>query len=179
MYMIQYPPSETESSEDEPSYFTPSKPERSSSRYSSGSPSRRHHRRRQTPSRSGSSTPIPSSSAHNHKLNLRRPDSILETLSQLWQHSGATGLWKATNATFIYNVLVKAIESWTRSLLCALLNLPDPSALAGGPSEIVASAIGGLDVMDSPSPLISLGVAVTAAGIAGVLLSPLDLVRTR
>lgn len=88
-------------------------------------------------------------------------------------------MWKATNATFIYNVLVKAVESWTRSLLCALLNLPDPSALANGPSELVAAAMGGLDVADSPSPLASLGIAVAAAGIAGVLLSPLDIVRTR
>lgn len=76
-------------------------------------------------------------------------------------------------------MLVKAIESWTRSLLCALLNLPDPGALAGGPSEAVASAMGGLDIMDSPSPLASLGVAVAAAGIAGILLAPLDLIRTR
>lgn len=88
-------------------------------------------------------------------------------------------MWKATNATFIYNVLVKAVESWTRSLLSALLNLPDSSALANGPSEIVAGAIGGLDVADSPSPLISLGVAVAASATAGVLLLPLDIVRTR
>ena len=103
----------------------------------------------------------------------------METLGALWTQSGATGLWKATNATFVYNVLAKALESWTRSLLCAVLNLPDPSALSAGPSEIVASVMGGLDVTDSPSPFVSLAVAVTAAGIAGVLLSPLDLVRTR
>ena len=104
---------------------------------------------------------------------------MIEVLSQLWQQSGATGLWKATNASFIYNVLSKALESWTRSLLCALINLPDPSALVNGPSEIVASAMGGLDVTDSPSPWASLGIAVLAAGISGVLLAPLDLVRTR
>lgn len=179
--------SETESDDDEPSYFTSSRP----ARYVDDSPSRRHGhdhaRRRQAtpPSRSRSATPVPSSSSsassspYTPKLNLRRPDSVLETLSQLWQHSGATGLWKATNATFIYNVLVKALEGWTRSLLCALLNLPDPSALAGGPSEIVAAAIGGLDVADSPAPWASLGIAVAAAGIAGVLLSPLDMIRTR
>ena len=88
-------------------------------------------------------------------------------------------MWKATNATFIYNVLSKAIESWTRSLLSALLNLPDPSALVGGPSDIAASALGGLDVLDSPSPWTSLAVAVAASSIAGLLLAPLDLVRTR
>jgi len=176
---LQYPASsETESEGDEPSYFTPTKPQRSRSRYADESPSRRRPRRRQTPpSRSDSATPVPST--YGHKLSLRRPDSILEVLSQLWQQSGATGLWRATNATFIYNVLSKATESWTRSLLSALFNLPDPSALSGGPSEIVASVMGGLDVSDSPSPMVSLGIAVASAGIAGILLAPLDLVRTR
>lgn len=178
-----YPLSETESSEDEPSYFTPTKPpQRSSSRYDNGSPRRRHSRRRPSPpSRTGSSTPIPGQSddLYAQKLNIRNPDSVMEVLSQLWQHSGATGLWKATNATFLNNILVKAVESWTRSLLCALCNLPDPSALSSGPSELVASAMGGLDITDSPAPMASLAVAVAAAGIAGVLLSPLDIVRTR
>lgn len=103
----------------------------------------------------------------------------MDVLGQLWQHSGATGLWKATNASFIYNVLSKALESWTRSLLSALLNLPDPVALAGNPSEVVAGALGGLDVADSPSPLVSLGIAVASAAIAGLILAPLDLARTR
>ena len=173
--------SETESDEDEPSYFTPTKPQRSRSRYDKESPSRRRHRGRQSPpTRSGSGTPVPGASqSFSTKLNLRQPDSLTEVLSQLWQQGGATGLWRATNATFIYNILSKAIESWTRSLLCALLNLPDPTALTNGPSEIVASVMGGLNVSDSPSPMVSLGVAVAAAGIAGVLLAPLDLVRTR
>ncbi|GAB7351058.1 hypothetical protein MBLNU459_g1538t1 [Dothideomycetes sp. NU459] len=170
--------SETESDEEEPSYFTPTKPQRSTSRYESESPSRRARRRRQTPP-SGSDSSAPTPSSRVHKLDLRRPDSLLETLSQLWQHSGATGMWKATNATFIYNVLVKAVEGWTRSLLSALLNLPDSSALAGAPSDVVAGAMGGLDVADSPSPLLSLGVAVASASIAGLLLAPLDLIRTR
>ncbi|KAJ9629726.1 hypothetical protein H2203_002107 [Taxawa tesnikishii (nom. ined.)] len=177
----EYSMSEAETSDEEPSYFTPANPQPRSSRYGSESPTPRHRRRRrQTPSsRSQSGTPVPSAGHSSHKLDLRRSDSILETLAQLWQHSGAVGMWKATNATFIYNVLVKAVESWTRSLLSALLNLPDSSALANGPSEIVAGAIGGLDVADSPSPLISLGVAVAASATAGVLLLPLDIVRTR
>lgn len=170
----------TSDDDEEPSYFTSANPQPRPSRYDSESPTPRHRRRRQTPSsRSQSSTPIPPPSHHAHTLDLRRPDSILETVAQLWQHSGAVGMWKATNATFIYNVLVKAVESWTRSLLSALLNLPDPSALANGPSDIIAGVLGGLDVADSPSPLVSLGVAVAAAGIAGVLLSPLDIIRTR
>lgn len=167
--------SASESEEEEPSYFTPTKPSRDESL------TRNSRSRRRSPrSRDGSVTSSSSYSHHNiHRLNLRRPDSVLDVLGQLWQHSGATGLWKATNATFVYNILVKAIEGWTRSLLSALMNLPDPAALAGNPSEIVAGAMGGLDVADSPSPFTSLAIAVAAAAIAGLVLAPLDLVRTR
>lgn len=69
-------------------------------------------------------------------------------------------------------MLHKTIESWTRSLLSALFNVPDPGLLAG-------SGVGGLDIVDSPSPFASLGVAVAAAGIAGILLAPIDIVRTK
>ena len=62
--------------------------------------------------------------------------------------------------------------------LSALLNLPDPGLLgaAGGGNGI---DVGGLDIIDSPSPVASLGVAVVAAAIAGCTLGPLDMVRTR
>ncbi|THV71820.1 hypothetical protein D6D00_07539 [Aureobasidium pullulans] len=165
----QYPPSEDESDPDEPSYFTPTKPTRANE-----SDRSRSRRPRTPPSRdSRDQSPAP------HVLQLRRPDSIMETLSQLWQQAGATAMWKATNATFIYNVLVKAVEGWTRNLLSALFDLPDPSSLASVPAEVVAGAMGGLDVADSPSPLASLGIAVAASAIAALLLAPLDLVRTR
>ncbi|KAL1304155.1 hypothetical protein AAFC00_000582 [Neodothiora populina] len=174
-YYTEPSASENESEDDEPSYFTPTKPSRHAHEQSSRKSS---SRRRGPSSRSDSRNPYPSPQ-HPHRLAIRRPDSIIDALSQLWQQSGATGLWKATNATFIYNVLVKAVESWTRSLLSALSDLPDPAALAGNPSEVVAGAIGGIDVADSPSPLASLAIAVASAAIAGLLLAPLDLVRTR
>ncbi|GAM83966.1 hypothetical protein ANO11243_019560 [Dothideomycetidae sp. 11243] len=171
--------SDSESDSDSPSYFTPTKPAR---QQDSGSPSRRRRSRGRNmahTSRSDSTTPVPTRPTPAHQLRIRQPDSVLEALGALWTQSGATGLWKATNATFVYNVLVKALESWTRSMLSALANLPDPGTLGGGPAELVASAMGGVDVADSPSPLASLAVAVAAAAIAGLLLAPLDLVRTR
>ncbi|KAK4985696.1 hypothetical protein LTR50_005788 [Elasticomyces elasticus] len=182
-----YPISETDSDSDEASYFTSTAPAISSARYQSRSPSRRRSRRGRTPpSLSHSPTPTHTPPSHRnheqrnpHELELRRSDSILEVLAQLWQHSGATGIWKATNTTFIYNVLAKTIESWTRSLLSAILNLPDPGALIRGPGDAVAGAVGGIDIVDSPSPFASLGVAVVAAGITGLMLAPLDIVRTR
>jgi fusion and transport protein UGO1 len=105
---------------------------------------------------------------------MRRPDSLLEVLAQLWQKESAWGVWKGTNMTFVYNFLLKTTESWTRSLLSALLNVPDPGLVSGA-----ARGLGGLDIMDSPNPLTSLGVAVAAAAIAGLALAPLDLIRTR
>jgi hypothetical protein len=165
----QYPPSDDESDPDEPSYFTPTKPTRAAE-----SDRSRSRRPRTPPSReSREQSPAP------HVLQLRRPDSVMEALSQLWQQAGAAAMWKATNATFIYNVLLKAVEGWTRNLLSALFDLPDPSSLASVPAEVVAGAMGGLDLADSPSPLASLGIAVAASAIAGLLLAPLDLVRTR
>lgn len=164
----QYPPSD-DSDPDEPSYFTPTKPQRAQETSRS-----RSRRPRTPPSRSSrEQSPAP------HVLQLRRPDSIMETLSALWQQAGASAMWKATNVTFIYNVLLKALEGWTRNLLSALFDLPDPSSLASVPAEVVAGAMGGLDVADSPSPLASLAIAVAASGIAALLLAPLDLVRTR
>ena len=97
-------------------------------------------------------------------------------LSQLWAKESAWGVWKGTNATFMYNVLLKTIETWTRSLLSALLNLPDPTLIS---SSTVPASLGNVNIIDSPRPLATLGIAIAAAGIAGVILAPLDLVRTR
>ncbi|KAJ9639986.1 hypothetical protein H2199_006219 [Coniosporium tulheliwenetii] len=171
-----YPEEEYDSASDSemPSYFTPAAPaSKLASSYRRTSPHSPSGRRRPT-SRSASSTPTPSSSSpsSSYKLDLRRSNSLLEVLSQLWSKEGAWGVWKGTNATFVYNVLFKTIESWTRSLLAALLNVSDPGLLAGNTSGFGA---GGLDVIDSASPLASLGCAVAAAGIAGCVLAPLDI----
>jgi fusion and transport protein UGO1 len=98
---------------------------------------------------------------------------LLEVIAQLWQKESAWGVWKGTNVTFIYNFLLKTTESWLRSAISAILNVPDPGLMTA------ASGIGGLDIIDSPSPLMSLGVAVAATAIAASLLAPLDLIRTR
>jgi len=109
-----------------------------------------------------------------YKLELRKTDALLEVLGQSWAREGAWGVWKGTNVTFLYGLLLKTIETWTRSMFSALLNLPDPGSIGN-----TYGSVGGLDILDSPAPLASLGVAVIAAGVAGLLLSPLDIVRTR
>ncbi|KAH0545288.1 hypothetical protein FGG08_000587 [Glutinoglossum americanum] len=175
LYMDDHGYADSDDSDpDEPSaYFTTSVPTSPSNHFPT---SRTSYRRRCASSQTLSATTTTStnSHSHSHKLILHSSDSLLEVLSQLWQKESAWGVWKATNTSFIYGVLHKTIECWTRSLLAALLSIPDPGLL---PSSVLG--IGSLDIADSPSPWASLGIAVAAAGIAGVLLSPLDIVRTR
>lgn len=181
-------PSDEESDEDSPSYFTSSAPS-----YAQNPPARLNeappspfsptpssfrsppHRRRPVSSRSRSATPTRPAHAHSAplRLDLRRPDALLDVIGQLWQKESVWGVWKATNSTFIYSFLLNTTETWFRSLIAAVLNVPDPSLL-GSPT-----AVGGLEILDSPSPLTSLAVAVTATAIAATLLAPLDLIRTR
>ena len=71
-----------------------------------------------------------------------------------------------------YGILLKSLESFSRSLLSALFNLPDPSILA-------QSANAGLDVVDAAYPWTSLSIAVAASAIAALITSPIDIVRTR
>lgn len=103
-------------------------------------------------------------------LNIRRPDSITEVMSQLWQKEGAWGVCKGTNAAFVYKVLYTLVEGWSRSLLSALFDVPD-LALKNDLDRLVDIA--------SPYPWASLCVAAAAAVVTSLALSPLDLVRTR
>lgn len=77
---------------------------------------------------------------------------------------------KGTNVTFVYKVLHSLLESWSRSLLCALFDVPD-LGLKTDMDRLVDIA--------SPYPWASLCVAAAAAVITSFFLSPLDLVRTR
>ena len=167
-----------ESDDDAPGYFTSTAPRsahaaRSRSRSHSRSPSPKK-RGRSMHSRSTSETPTRAAPPPARRLELKQSDALLEVIGQLWQKESAWGVWKATNCTFIYNFLLKTTESWFRSLLSALLNVPDPGLVGAA-----ASGMGGLDIAESPNPLMSLAVAVTATAIAATVLAPLDLVRTR
>ncbi|KAF2629255.1 mitochondrial carrier [Macroventuria anomochaeta] len=187
----EYPSDEEESDDDAPGYFTSTAPaphgthgthgthaihgihgHRLPSASRSRSPRKRDQRHVHSRSRSETPTRPPQPSAR--KLDLKRADSLLEVIGQLWQKESAWGVWKGTNCTFIYNFLLKTTESWFRSALSALLNIPDPGTMGA-----TASGIGGLDIIDSPSPLMSLAVAVAATAIAATVLAPLDLIRTR
>ncbi|KAI0397095.1 mitochondrial carrier [Xylariaceae sp. FL0594] len=160
-----YPDSDSESDPDEPSYFTSNAPFNSTP-----TPSIRSRRRRdssppiQSPKINTKATPSP------HQIVLHRPDSILDVISQLWSKESAWGVWKGTNATFLYTILQSLLENWGRSLLSALLNVPDLG---------VKDDVDRLVDIASPYPWVSLCVAATAAVTTGLILAPLDLIRTR
>jgi fusion and transport protein UGO1 len=79
-------------------------------------------------------------------------------------------VWKGSNATFLYTVLQSLLENWSRSFLSAIFNVPDLG---------VKDDLERLVDIASPYPWSSLFVAGGAAIATGVLLAPLDLVRTR
>ena len=109
-------------------------------------------------------------------LALSHPGSILEVISQIWGKEGVFGVWKGTNSTFVYGVLLRTIETWLRSCFSALLDLPDPGLFQSG---IRLQGVGSPGILDSPNPALSVAVVVLAAGMAGYILSPIDMVRSR
>lgn len=175
----------SQASDDEmPNYFSSAAPRSRSPR----------KRRRTPPSASPSPDPTPTPSRNSrsrrdnaeaeYKLVLKRGESVMHAISVLYETSGAVGLWRATNCTFLYSILLRTTDSFLRSLLLALFGLPDLSGPEnGGLTPGITSSAGagttGLDLSDSPSPLASLVVIGLASCLTGLLLSPLDLVRTR
>lgn len=152
---------DSDSEGDESAYFTSNVPDTPTQLYGS----RSVYRHRSSASQAAARSAIP-----KHYLNLRRPDSILDVIAQFWQKDGAWGVWKGSNATFLYTVLQSLLENWSRSFLSAVFNVPDL-----GMKEDIDHLI---DIA-SPYPWTSLFVAGAAAVATGLLLSPLDLVRTR
>ncbi|KAI3317189.1 mitochondrial carrier [Xylariaceae sp. AK1471] len=156
-------PDNSDSDPDEPSYFTSSAPY---------TPTRSIRSRRQRASSPPLESPKISTKPTllSHQLVLRRPDSILDVITQLWSKESVWGVWKGTNATFLYTILQSLLENWGRSLLSALLNVPDLG---------VKDDVDRLVDIASPYPWASLCVAATAAVATGLILAPLDLIRTR
>ncbi|KAK4895737.1 hypothetical protein LTR27_006219 [Elasticomyces elasticus] len=171
-------PSSSDNEDDEiPDYFSTTAPRSRSPR----------KRRRTPPSASASPTPTPRNRLPPHpeyKLRLKNPSSITSALSTLYTTSGALGLWRGTNTTFLYSFLLRSTDTFIRSLLLAVLGLPDitnpdQGGGAGLGSGLSGGTFTGLDLSDSPSPLTSLFAIGLASCLSGLLLAPLDLIRTR
>jgi mitochondrial fusion and transport protein UGO1 len=67
-----------------------------------------------------------------------------------------------SNSTFVYSALFDSIETWMSSMLAATFALPDPALF---------------DMLDSPTPGLSLAAALTATAITALILAPIDLYR--
>ena len=153
-----------DSDPEEMSYFTSNLPP------SSPIAGRRQRETRRISSPLQSPTAAKDTKATVRQLELQAPDSVRAVISQLWQKEGAWGVWKGSNATFIYTVLQSLLENWSRSCLSAVFNVPDLG---------VKDDIDRLVDIASPYPWASLCVAAAAAVATGLLLAPLDMVRTR
>ncbi|KKK15966.1 hypothetical protein ARAM_002787 [Aspergillus rambellii] len=151
------------SSDDESSYFTSAAP-----RMSSPSARRTRNSRHRITDRSGYIASSSSKTSSRHALVLKNPSSLMEVLSQLWSTSGPTSPWKATNATFIYSLLLPTLNTFIRSLLSAIVGLPE--------DDITPSMAA--DILTSTSPLTTLLLSFISSSLSAMLLSPIDTART-
>ncbi|KAL9034939.1 MAG: hypothetical protein Q9214_006816, partial [Letrouitia sp. 1 TL-2023] len=167
----------SESDEGSLSYFTSNAP------LMQGPSKQSRPRRRQVSSENFSTSPHNSrqhfsAPKHSpHSLNLKSPSSLTAVLSNLWTKEGIWGVFKGTNSTYVHSVLLSTITSFARSFLAAIFAIPDPSLSLQGSQTY--GLTGGLDILNSPTPIASLSVAVSAACIAGVILAPLDIARIK
>lgn len=144
-----------DSDPDEPIYFTP--------KVSNTQNDRRQYGRESSLSPTPKMKPLPA-----HQLALKNSDSILEVLGEEWMKEGMWGVWKGSNITFVYNVLLETFEKWTQGLLAAIFNIPEPglNASLGIAAEISFAWT-------------NLAVSVASAVTSSVILAPLDLIRTK
>ncbi|KAL2810203.1 hypothetical protein BJX63DRAFT_323776 [Aspergillus granulosus] len=152
------------SSDDESSYFTSAAPTVST-------PSRQNRKppRHRITDRSGYiASPSSSKSTSRHALAIKNPSSLIEVLSQLWTTSGPTSPWKATNATFIYSLLLPTLNTFIRSLLSAIVGLPE--------DDITPSMAS--DILTSTSPIATLVLSFISSSLSAMLLAPIDTART-
>ena len=155
-----------ESEDDEPNYFSSSAP------YSESptSPPRGRPARRIT-DRDGY---IPPTKTSPHSLTLKTPHSLLDALSSVSSTSGALSMWKGTNATFVYSILLRTAETFFRSLIAAVLGLPDTDLPSISTSGIPAS-----DILTTATPIATLLVTTVSSFFIHIILSPRDTARTR
>ncbi|CCU79083.1 mitochondrial fusion protein (Ugo1) [Blumeria hordei DH14] len=107
----------------------------------------------------------------SYQLALKTTGSVLEVISQEWSKEGAWGVWKGSNITFVHGILFDTLEKWLRGLMSAILNLPETGLSSG--LEIPAEFSGLL------YPYTSLALSLSAGVMAGVILAPIDLIRTK
>lgn len=159
------------SDDDEPNYFSSSAPyekpfsDRSPDRGRRGRPPRddsapRHRDHQQSP---------------DGYLVLKNPHSLMDALSSLSSNSGALAMWRATNSTFVYNILVRTLETFFRSFLAAVFGIAESEVLL----PLSSGSIPDSSILSSPSPTSTVLIATAAAALSALLLAPIDAARTR
>lgn len=101
-------------------------------------------------------------------MTLKNSNSLTEVLSQLWTASGPTSLWKSSNATFIYSLLLPTLNTFIRSLLSAIVGLPE---------DDISSSMAA-DILTSSSPLATLVLSFVSSSLSALILAPIDTART-
>lgn len=90
--------------------------------------------------------------------------NLVDILSALNEKDGFKGLWRGINTSFIIDALGSTIEAWLSGFFSSISGIPDPHFV---------------EVLHSPNPIVSLGAALCATVLTSVIISPIDMIRTR
>lgn len=95
-----------------------------------------------------------------------QPESLhtMDILNAVMDEEGTKGLWRANNTTFIYNFLSITLDAWFTGMLSPFLQIPDPYFI---------------DIIHSPDAQKSILLTAAASVFTGLVLLPIDLIRTR
>jgi len=84
-------------------------------------------------------------------------------------------MWRATNSTFVYNILARTLETFFRSFLGAVLGVAENDILVPTSSGAIPDA----SILASTSPAATILITTAAAAISALVLAPIDAARTR
>lgn len=108
-------------------------------------------------------------------LVMKNPHSLTEAMSALSSQSGALAMWKGTNSTFIYSVLMRTFETFFRSFLAAVFGIAENDIALSATSTTISDS----SILASTSPTATVLIATAATAISALILAPIDAARTR
>ena len=157
---------EEDDEDDEPNYFSSSAP--------FGEPTSRSpmRGRRGRPPRTDSYQRAQTSP---DRISMKNPHSLMDALSALSSNSNALAVWKGTNSTFIYSVLLRTSETFFRSFLAAVFGIAENDIALTATSTSLSDST----VISSVFPLATVLIATAATTLSALLLAPIDAARTR
>lgn len=159
---------EYDEDDEEPNYFSSSAPHFEQPRSRSPIRGRRGRPPRQT-SHSGQQE------ISTDTLVMKNPHSLTEALSALSSKNGALAMWRGTNSTFIYSVLMRTFETFFRSFFAAVFGIAENEIALSAVSTTVADS----SILTSTSPTATVLIATAATAISALILAPIDAARTR